>query len=374
MTDLASKLSAARKASGFSARRVSELLWAKVQMSHTTLVNYEKGRTVPPITALAALADFYARPINWFLESGPTLEGIRYRCTPSRLKIRDRHVFEGLCLRWLEVYLKVERHLGKPLTPTLELSKIPPSLGPHEMAKWVREELGIGKGPIWSIVDVLQAFGVRVMEVPTELPIWALAAKLGPEHVVTLNPLSPPDRCRLSAAHELGHILFGDCKSDEDEHGGMETRAYHFASLLLMPPNKLKEICRPRSMVTLVQAKEQFGISLAAMIYAARREGYLPESICKRLWIEFAKRGWKENEPGKVRSDRALRFEQLIDAAMFRDKITLGGVAQIAGVREDELRGRIQSALGIVPDNDVAADGEIGGELAPETFKFRLAQ
>jgi Zn-dependent peptidase ImmA (M78 family) len=207
------------------------------------------------------------------------------------------------------------------------------------------------------------------------LPIWALAAKLGDEHVVALNPKASADRCRLSAGHELGHILFGDCATgataDGDEKA-IEARAYEFGSLLLMPPGVLKKFCEPRSMVTLVQAKEQYGISLSAMIYAAQREKVLPASVCKKLWIEFSKRGWRENEPGKVRADRALRFEQLVDGAMFAGRLTVGEAAEIAGVREEEMRSRLQLALGIEEySRNVEVKQSNGAE---DGFQLRLVE
>jgi Zn-dependent peptidase ImmA (M78 family) len=298
---------------------------------------------------------------------------VRYRAVASKLKVSDRHIYEGLCLKWFEAYLRIERRLEQPLGRMVAIKEVPVEKGVRAAAAFVREVMNAGDGPIWSIVEVLHAFGIRAMEIPTDLPIWALAAKLGDEHVVALNPKASPDRCRLSAGHELGHILFGDCAGGggEDEKA-MEARAYEFGSLLLMPPGVLKKFCEPRSMVTLVQAKEQYGISLSAMIYAAQREKMLPATVCKRLWIEFSKRGWRENEPGKVRADRALRFEQLVDGAMFAGRLTVGEAAEIAGVREEEMRERLSLALGIQEysasahqKDDANADGE---------FQLRLAE
>src|SRR5688500_18800678 len=92
---LAGRLGVARRGSGLSARKVAELLGGRV--SHSTVVNYEKGVTVPPISIVAALADLYARPLSWFLESGAALTGVRYRAVASKLKVSDRHLYEGQC-------------------------------------------------------------------------------------------------------------------------------------------------------------------------------------------------------------------------------------------------------------------------------------
>ena len=47
------------------------------------------------------------------------------------------------------------------------------------------------------------------------------------------------------------------------------------------------------------------------MVYRAQESGIINESTSKWLWMEFARRGWRTQEPGHVRPDRATRFEQL---------------------------------------------------------------
>ena len=78
------------------------------------------------------------------------------------------------------------------------------------------------------MVEVLESFRVRVLEQPTELRIDGLAAKYGEEFVVVLNPTVSNDRGRFNAAHELAHILFGDCDHDSQESKETERRAFDF--------------------------------------------------------------------------------------------------------------------------------------------------
>ena len=180
------------------------------------------------------------------------------------------------------------------------------------MSQNVRRELGVSEQePISSIVEVLERFGIRVLEVATDLKIDGLAAKYDAEYVVALNRSVSNDRTRFNAAHELGHILYGDCETDEAASKETEQRAFEFASFLLLPNNQLKRAFEGQSMVRLVQYKERFGISLAAMVYRAEKLGFIPKATAKKLWLEFSRRGWRTNEPGEVRPDRATRFEQL---------------------------------------------------------------
>src|SRR5271165_7198350 len=91
---LAGKLKTARSLVGMSTRAVSMKLAKRFPISHATLANYESGRTVPPLDVLAALAELYERPINWFLERGKGLTGVQYRNLKSRVRMLDLHMFE----------------------------------------------------------------------------------------------------------------------------------------------------------------------------------------------------------------------------------------------------------------------------------------
>lgn len=348
--NLASKLKTARSLTGMSTRAVSAKLANRFAVSHATLANYESGRTVPPMDVLAALAELYERPLNWFLEGGNTLTGVQYRNLKSRVRMSDLHTFEANVQRWIDAYVALELRLGRSLTKAISVSfsSRDKLLLPDELGRAVRRELNISEDePISSVVDVLERFGIRVLENPTGLRIDGLAARYDDEYVVVLNPTVSNDRTRLNAAHELGHVLYGDCDSEEAADKATEQRAFEFASHLLLPNNQLKRAFEGQSMVRLVQFKERFGISLAAMIYRAEKLGFIPKSTAKMLWIEFARRGWKTNEPGTVRPDRATRFEQLIDEALVSRKLSLKELADLAGVRPEAIRERLNYAMGL---------------------------
>jgi Zn-dependent peptidase ImmA (M78 family) len=190
-----------------------------------------------------------------------------------------------------------------------------------------------------------------------------MAAVAGDEHVVVLNAAASNERSRLNAAHELGHCLYGDCKVGSSEnHGPTEDRAFEFASHFLLTDDMLEEAFRDRSIVSLVKYKERFGISIAAMVYRAERKGILSKKLAKHLWIEFNRRGWRTREPGNVKEDRATRFEQLLDGAILQQKISWQTAAQLTGVREDELRQRVELAVGV---NEPPTPQARGGDKTP---------
>lgn len=348
------RLREARKGTGMSTRDVVQALAGRFPVSHATIANYEKGRSQPTLALLAALAELYERPLNWFLENGPTLTGIRYRNLQSRVRESEKHRYEATALRWLESYLKIERFLDAPLKPRVPRPAPPRKLDPHVFARTMRQNLGIAEdAPVPSVIDALEAFGIRVIEVPTELRIDGFAAMLGDEPIVVLNPARSDDRIRLNASHEFFHVLLGHCaeesanKLDNTEVKGDEDLAFACARHFLLPRPQLQEAFDGESFVKLVKFKEKFGISVSAMIYAARQERILSDKTARFLWIEISRRGWRENEPGNVRPDRATRFEQLVDGAILQKKLSMHQAAQLIGVREPELGERLRMAQGI---------------------------
>jgi len=350
---LGEKLKQSRQAVGLSTRAVAERIKGIAAVSHATIANYEKDASQPPVDVLAAMAGVYQRPINWFLGDGPMLRGVRYRNLKSRVGVRARQQFEGEVQRWLDAYVAIERHLDMPLEQdrpaadsALARFEADPEEPPRETAARLRREaLDLDDDqPVMSVIDILERSGVRSLEMDTELAIDGMAAALGEEHVVVLAHESSADRARLTAAHELGHVIRGDC-TDGQESKAEERAAFEFASHLLLTSNMLVAAFKRRSVVDLVRFKERYGISLAAMVYRAQDEQIIREDEAKRLWIAFAQRGWKTKEPGRVMADRPNRFESLIAHAVEEKQLTFKALADIGGVREHELRHRLDMAL-----------------------------
>lgn len=58
-----SKLKKARTDTGFTQREVAR----EINIPHSTIANYELGRTQPDIETLGILADFYEVSIDWLV-------------------------------------------------------------------------------------------------------------------------------------------------------------------------------------------------------------------------------------------------------------------------------------------------------------------
>ena len=353
---LATKLRLARQASGLSTRAVARAIAGREAISHTTLANYESGRTRPTLPVIAVLAEIYARSINWFLSSGPVLRGVQFRNAKSRVSVRDRSVFEGQALRWLEAYRNLETYLNNPLEYKLSFDIREGAARGAERGRFLRGALKLRPDePIASVGELLENAGIRAIETKTDLQIDGMAAKWGDENIVISSITTSNDRARLTMAHELIHIASQDCscQSGTDERQ-REKEAFEGASHLLLTDEMLEAAFSGRSFVRLVQFKERFGISMAAMVYRAQQASIISDRQTRAIWMQFSKRGWRAagKEPGQVRPDRLTRFEQLLDGAITQRRLTWTRASQVTGMRESDLRTRLEMAAGTRSPHD----------------------
>ncbi len=372
LESLAVRLKEARDASRLTTRQVAERLreQAGVKVSHATIGNYERGSTVPDERLLTQLAILYSRDLEWFIRPACTPKHVRFRKADSLVRVAEEKQYLALASRWLEAYRRLEQAINRPLRDNNQCLRFEYYESGEDAAKRTRSQLDLKENQsVASVVTVMEdLFGLRVIELPTESRIDGFAAKYGNEHIVVLNPNVPNDRNRLNAGHELGHVAFSDC---EDRafltHKEVENRAYEFAFHLLMTADVLHESFQGKSMVKLVQYKERYGVSLAAMIYRAEKKKFISTKETEWLWRQFAIRGWRKNEPGNVRPDRATRFEQLFEEAVAEQPSRRAALLRTMGVSEQEMNSRLNLAAGmnqsVEEGNGESEEGGEGGNV-----------
>ena len=361
--NLARRLREARREIGLSTRAVAQRLPARLAVSHTTIASYENGATVPPVDVLAALAGIYARPLNWFLEKREGLGCFRYRNLPSRVRLTEQRQFEALTGKWVDAYCNLEQHLKCRPVQRLGRVSLPEDVSPNDLAIKVRKHyLDLDDDqPIANVVSVLESFSTWALELKSSFGIDGAATRRGDEFVVVLCPDVTNDRARMNAGHELAHVLYDDCKQrlglTDDE---IEKRAYVFASSLLLPESQLRSAFEGKSFLKLIQYREKFGVSIAAMIYMAEKARIINTTVSRRLWSEMTKHGWRRHEPGYVSRDRAINFEIMLESAIQSRSMSWADAERVTGVREAELRERLENAIqGGVPHVDSADQQDV---------------
>ncbi len=343
---LGPRLREARTEAGLTTRALAQHLKdAGHAVSHVTLSKYERNEFSPTAATLRVIAGIVAKPVEWFEGVEATLSGIRFRALKT-LPVRKKSDFSSLALPWLRLYFYLLDLLQRREPSQLQV-RLRTAEEPAVVARRIRDKYKLQHYPIPSVARMLENAGIRVIQQVGASGVDAFAARLGAAHVVTVNSSLPADRMRLTLAHELGHVLYEDVLHDgHADDGAIESRAFEFASHLLMPSPVLREAFEIKSMVRLVQYKERFGISLSAMIYRATREQLIPQTMAQRLWREFSRLGWRRQEPGRVPTDRPVRLETLIDSALRQKRATLTELCRVSTLTPEAIHSRVMDAMG----------------------------
>jgi len=189
------------------------------------------------------------------------------------------------------------------------------------LAEAVRGLVGLGpEEPIRNVTRLLEKLGVGVLaalepgtaddkdHVSMSRPADAMGRPL-----IAMVASCPGDMARLSLAHELGHLIFdrSRAKPIPSTRSPEETRAYDFASELLVPDTVMRRnVGESLTLQGYLPLKAKYGISAAALIMRAQRMGLISQDRARSLHIQRSSQGWRRHEPVAVTDEKAMLFGQ----------------------------------------------------------------
>lgn len=301
------RLTMARKLAGL---RKADLA-VDVDMSATAVTSWESGAKRPTAPTVAKLSlrlgvdpSFFAVAAEEVVvpSSAPHFRSLR----ATTQLARDQALAYGQLA--FDVGVGLERHVEFPdvdvPTHQVDMDDLD-GTGPEKAARLVRTVWGMGGGPAGHLLRLMENHGVLVIFSPPQAAsVDAYSFDSNRRPVVVLNPLKRDYyRQRFDLAHELGHLVM----HADAEPGGriVEEQAHRFASELLMPAEQMTPIL-PAAMSagawsSLARLKEQWGVSMQALLFRARRLGVLGDVSYRNAMTTVSVRGWRRDEPGQVK-------------------------------------------------------------------------
>ena len=344
------RLHRARKAAGLSLRDLGE----RVGVSHASIKKYEDGDAMPSSDILLHLARALQVRTEYFFRPAPVvLEGIEYRKRSSLPKKRlDAITHEVLdqIERRIELENLFPQSPVKSFAPAEEVNDQMTSMDQIEdVADRVRIAWNLGFDPIPDLIDVLETNGIRVfmIEADTENKFDGLAARVSGMPIVVVGRHWPGDRQRFTLAHELGHLMLeGRLAQDLDE----EKACNRFAGAFLFPRESVRqELGGHRNAIELKELgllKEEFGLSMAGILYRARDLDIISHAYREDQAKLFRVKGWFRKEPGQdYPAEKAHIFEQLVFHALAEDYIGESKAAELMNMPLQQFR-RVRSMEG----------------------------
>ncbi|WP_217996773.1 XRE family transcriptional regulator [Nocardioides jensenii] len=300
------RLTLARQLAG---KRKSDLAGV-IRKSPTAVAAWESGTKRPTASTVAELSLGLGVDPAFFavahedvsnLTSPPHFRSLR---STSQLARDQAQAYGQLAV---DIATGLERHVEFPNVDIQRLAVDVDDIendGPEEAARQVRESWRLGVRPAGHLVRELENHGVLVVFSPPQaaaVDAYSFDSRLRP--VVVLNPLKRDYyRQRFDVAHELGHLVM----HADAEPGGriVETQAHRFAGELLMPAEEIAPML-PRSInssswTSLARLKEQWGVSMQALLFRARELGVMGDVSYRNAMTTVSTRGWRRAEPGQI--------------------------------------------------------------------------
>jgi Zn-dependent peptidase ImmA (M78 family) len=177
------------------------------------------------------------------------------------------------------------------------------------------------------MVHLLEAKGVRVFALAENTrTVDAFSLWRGEQPFVFLNTIKTPERSRVDAAHELGHLVL-------HKHGGprgraAEEEANRFSMAFLMPTADVVAIApRVHTLNQIVQLKRRWGVSALAMAFRLHALGSITDWQYRTFCIQAGQRGMREREENGIDREQSVVWQKVL-TALWSEKVTKEKIAE----------------------------------------------
>lgn len=336
------RLLQARKMKGWSLAKLREHMGDMVSIA--ALSKYEKGQSMASSKVLVALSEALDVSLDYlFREFEVNMERIRFRKMSTLPKKEQARVTEE-ARDFFERYFEIEELVD--LRPKFK-SPIKKSIGQdyEAMARELRDEWKIGEEPIANVHALLEERGIKVWyakNCAAKFDGFSAETDRGPVIVVSAQKTSA--RKRMTALHELAHLLCEPLQMDEKEE---EQFVKGLTGAILLPASALYSILgKTRKSIPLgelLEIKKRFGISMGGIIMRAAQLNIIPQDYVRKFFSFGAGKSWRSDkkEPwdkrlGRIFPETHFRFRQLVFRAYGEDLITISQAANYLGCSIEE--------------------------------------
>jgi Zn-dependent peptidase ImmA (M78 family)/DNA-binding XRE family transcriptional regulator len=312
-------------------------------VSKNAISKYEKGQMMPDSSILLALSKaLNVKPDYFFRPFTVEIENVEFR-KKQKLSVKKLNAIKQTVTDFVERYIEVEQFLNitAVFDNPIEHMQISNITDIEKAALQVRSKWKLGLNALPNVIDLLEDNEVKVVEIdaPDEFDGFSGWAD-GKIPIIVINKNYNVERKRLTALHELGHLILKlDVNISDREK---EKFCFRFAGAVLIPEPTFKHetgnVRSHFSIPELVAVKETYGISLQAIMARAKDLQIINESqfIAFRKWISHNR---TEKGLGHYKgSEHTYRFKQLIFRAAAEEVISLSKAANLSNQKLAEFR------------------------------------
>ena len=306
---------------------------------------YERGKMNPSSEVLIHLSNILGIKPDFFLRSSSLqLSQFNFR-KRSELSKKDEQAIKLQAIEFLERYHELEHILGlkSPFKNPLKNIQINNQEDVERAAEKLRNKWHLGlTSPIMNLLNLLEKKGIKIFFINKNKNLDGLSTVGDKSPVMVLNQGKPKDRMRFTASHELAHII---CNFADDTK--CEEWCHAFASAFLLPRDVLRqELLHKRRQITFWELgiiKQNFGISMRAILWRARKLEIINEYHFQTLLNTMKEKGWDVKEPVEFNGrEEPLHFRQLLNYALTEEIISQGKAAELADMPLSQFKNQLQ--------------------------------
>lgn len=327
----ASRLAVARKRRQLTKKDLAQA----AGITPLTLTRLEGGETSDPEEeTVRSIANCLQYPIEFFYEDDCeqlATEAVSFRSLSTlTAKQREAALAAGSIAFLFDDWVSARFDLPKRKLIDLR------DEAPAAAAEALRGHWGIGTKPIASMIKLLEAQGVRVFALSEQHKnVDAYSCWRNDVPYVFLNTFKSAERSRFDAAHELGHLVL-------HMHGAsmgrdVEREADQFASAFLVHRGDLvSNLPRVKTLSQLVEAKQRWGVSVAALARTAFDAKLISDWHYRELCKQMSVKGYRTTEPNGREREKSVLWKMVFED-LWKEGVTREDVAKELNVPSDEI-------------------------------------
>ncbi|MGD1892997.1 MAG: helix-turn-helix domain-containing protein [Cyclobacteriaceae bacterium] len=337
------RLKSARLMNGLSLQALADRMHNRI--TKQALSKYEQGQMMPSSEIVGLLSEaLQVRPDYFYSETEVTFGEIEFRKLKkysAKEKQRIIEITRDILRRYIELeeLLGIESRFDNPLgniSIPIVKNYSDALLNVEAAADQLRQVWNLGGNSIGNVIELLEDHHIKVIEVESNVELDGFSTYVNDNiPVIVLNKSKldeHTDRKRWTALHELGHLLLSDLASFSERN--KEKLCHYFAGAVLFPEEAMKaELGERRTKLSLNELgalKQQYGISMQAIVYRAKELGIVNENYFKQFFFMFRQMGYKEKEPVEYKGlEESTRFKQLLFRALAEEIISMSKAAAL---------------------------------------------
>ena len=308
-------------------------------VSKQALSKYEQGIMLPENKVMIALAKALDMNLEYFFRPLSSINKVEFR-KKSSLGAKKQEQIKEMVRDIAERYITIEQLLSINIVfqNPIENFVVDDCEKVEEAVRELRKSWWTGLRNLTNVVELLEDKGVKVLMVEFDQRFEGLSAWINDNEfpVVVINKNMTVERIRFTAMHELGHLVLNIPSEMPDKD--RERICHRFANAMLLPKEALFEEAGIKrsgiSLPELIAIKEQYGISVAAILMRMKDLGIISASYYKHIYITLLSKNRKEERMGEYKGiEESKRFLMLLNRAVAEDVVSMSRAAELSNIK-----------------------------------------